>query len=59
MAGELGVSRNQVVLPWLSGSEPAITPIVGVSTPEQLDEALAASRLRLPVGHRRLLDETA
>ncbi|GAA4315843.1 aldo/keto reductase [Streptomyces venetus] len=58
VAGDLGVSRNQVVLSWLTGGEPAATPIVGVSTPEQLDEALAGARLRLPAEHRRLLDET-
>lgn len=58
VAGELGVSRNQVVLAWLIGGKPAAVPIVGVSTPEQLDEALAGARLRLPAEHRRLLDET-
>ncbi|GGZ10807.1 aldo/keto reductase [Streptomyces poonensis] len=58
VAGELGVSRNQVVLAWLIGGKPGATPIVGVSTPGQLDEALAGARLRLPDEHRRLLDET-
>ncbi|MEU1786339.1 aldo/keto reductase [Streptomyces sparsogenes] len=59
VAGDLGVSRNQVVLAWLIGGQPAITPIVGVSDEQQLDEALAGARLRLPDEHRRLLDETA
>jgi aryl-alcohol dehydrogenase-like predicted oxidoreductase len=59
VAEELGVSRNQVVLAWLVGGEPAVTPIVGVSTPEQLDEAVAGVRLELPAEHRRLLDEAA
>ncbi|MEU5642863.1 aldo/keto reductase [Streptomyces milbemycinicus] len=59
VAGELGVSRNQIVLAWLIGGSPAATPIVGVSNQEQLDEALAGARLRLPAEHRRLLDETA
>ncbi|MEO3752688.1 aldo/keto reductase [Streptomyces sp. B6B3] len=59
VAEELGVSRNQVVLAWLVGGEPALTPIVGVSTPEQLDEAVAGVRLELPAEHRRLLDEAA
>ncbi|MFD7707890.1 aldo/keto reductase [Streptomyces sp. NPDC059785] len=58
VAAELGVSRGQVVLAWLIGGQPAITPIVGVSTPRQLDEALAGARLALPAEHRRLLDET-
>jgi aryl-alcohol dehydrogenase-like predicted oxidoreductase len=59
VAGDLGVSPNQVVLAWLTGGEPAITPIVGVGSPEQLDEALAGARLRLSGEHRRLLDEAS
>lgn len=47
VAAELGVTRNQVVLAWLIGGSPAITPIVRVSTPAQLDEALAGARLTL------------
>ena len=58
VAQDLGVTRNQVVLAWLTGGTPAVTPIVGVSTIEQLDEAVAGVRLVLPDGHRRLLDET-
>uniref|UniRef100_UPI001CD45ABB aldo/keto reductase n=1 Tax=Streptomyces sp. CoT10 TaxID=2875762 RepID=UPI001CD45ABB len=52
------LSRTQVVLAWLIGGKPTATPIVGVSTSEQLDEALAGARLQLPAEHRRLLDET-
>ena len=59
VAGELGVSRNQVVLAWLAGGTPSITPIVGVSRPEQLDEAIAGVALALPPEHRALLDEAA
>ncbi|ONK10537.1 aldo/keto reductase [Streptomyces sp. MP131-18] len=59
VAQDLGVSRNQVVLAWLAGGEPAVTPIVGVSTQDQLAEALAGVRLELPAEHRRLLDGTA
>ena len=47
MATELGVTRNQVVLAWLIGGSPAITPIVRVSTAAQLHEALAGARLIL------------
>lgn len=57
VAAELGVTRNQVVLAWLLGGDPAISPIVGVSTPEQIDEALAARSLRLSDEQRRRLDE--
>ncbi|RMI40089.1 aldo/keto reductase [Streptomyces triticirhizae] len=59
VADELGVSANQVVLAWLTGGTPPITPIVGVSRPEQLDEALAGAALGLPAEHRALLDEAA
>ena len=57
VAGELGVTRNQVVLAWLLGGHPAISPIVGVSTSEQIDEALAARNLGLSDEQRRRLDE--
>jgi aryl-alcohol dehydrogenase-like predicted oxidoreductase len=57
VAGELGVTRNQVVLAWLLGGHPAISPIVGVSTSEQIDEALAARSLGLSDEQRRRLDE--
>lgn len=40
LADELGATRNQVVLAWMRGGDPAVLPIVGVSTVEQLDEAL-------------------
>jgi aryl-alcohol dehydrogenase-like predicted oxidoreductase len=57
VAGELGATRNQVVLAWLLGGDPAVSPIVGVSTAEQLDEALAARALQLSDEQRRRMDE--
>ncbi|WP_036320674.1 aldo/keto reductase [Microbispora sp. ATCC PTA-5024] len=57
VAGELGVTRNQVVLAWLTGGSPAVTPIVGVSGVTQLDEALAGVALELPEELRRRLDQ--
>jgi aryl-alcohol dehydrogenase-like predicted oxidoreductase len=57
IAAETGATRNQVVLAWLMGGEPAISPIVGVSTLEQLDEAMAAAVLRLDAGQRARLAE--
>jgi aryl-alcohol dehydrogenase-like predicted oxidoreductase len=57
VAGEIGVSRNQVVLAWLTGGTPSLTPIVGVSTRAQLDEAFAGVRLRLTDAQRARLDE--
>ncbi len=59
VAGQLGVTRNQVVLAWLLGGDPAISPIVGVSSAEQLDEALAARSLRLSDEHRRRMEEAS
>ncbi|GIF13909.1 oxidoreductase [Actinoplanes teichomyceticus] len=59
VADQLGVSRNQVVLAWMATGDPAVTPIVGVSTPAQLDEALQADRVTLSDDQRRELDEAA
>ncbi|MBD5785980.1 aldo/keto reductase [Cellulosimicrobium terreum] len=56
VAHDLGVPRSQVVLAWLTGGAPSVTPIVGVSTAEQLDSALAGVRLDLSAEHRGLLD---
>ncbi|MEN3538040.1 aldo/keto reductase [Microbispora sp. ZYX-F-249] len=59
VAAELGVGRNQVVLAWLTGGAPPVTPVVGVSTAGQLEEALAGVALELPGELRRRLDEAA
>jgi aryl-alcohol dehydrogenase-like predicted oxidoreductase len=59
VAGELGVTRNQVVLAWLLGGDPVIWPIVGVSSAEQLDDALAARAVRLSDEQRRRLDQVS
>lgn len=56
VADEIGVSRNQVVLAWLTGGTPAVTPIVGVSTADQLEEAFAGVSLRLTNDQRTRLD---
>jgi aryl-alcohol dehydrogenase-like predicted oxidoreductase len=45
VAAERGVTANQVVLAWLLSD--GIVPIVGVSTPDQLDQAIEATRLTL------------
>ncbi|SEG93719.1 Predicted oxidoreductase [Nonomuraea solani] len=45
VAKELGATPNQVVLAWLLAD--GIVPIVGVSTMEQLEEAIAATDLKL------------
>jgi aryl-alcohol dehydrogenase-like predicted oxidoreductase len=56
VAAELEVTRNQVVLAWLIGGTPSITPIVRVSTAAQLDEALAGARLMLTPEQRTRMD---
>lgn len=57
VAAELGVSRSEVVIAWLTGGSPTVTPIVGMSTPAYLRTALAGARLTLPTNLRTLLDE--
>ena len=59
VAAEVGATRNQVVLAWLPRGEPAVSPIVGVSTAEQLDEALAARHVELTADQRGRLDEAS
>ena len=56
-AADLGVTRSEVVLAWLTGGSPAVTPVVGVSTPAQLTQALSGVRLDLPTDVRARLDE--
>ncbi|HEY1176541.1 MAG TPA: aldo/keto reductase, partial [Phytomonospora sp.] len=56
VADELGVSRNQVVLAWLTGAPEKAVPIVGVSSEAQLDEALAGAALELSAEQRGRLD---
>jgi aryl-alcohol dehydrogenase-like predicted oxidoreductase len=48
VAGELGVTVNQVVLAWmLSATNPPVIPIPGASSVAQLDEILGATGLTL------------
>lgn len=49
IAGELSATGNQVVLAWLMRQ--GIDPIVGASRVEQIEEALAARRVRLDDEH--------
>lgn len=56
VADELGASTTQVVLAWLLGGSPAMRPIVGVSSLEQLDEAVGAARLEITAEQRERLD---
>lgn len=55
VVAETGASRNQVVLAWLLRQ--GISPIIGVSTLEQLDEAIDAAGLTLEDEHMSRFDE--
>jgi aryl-alcohol dehydrogenase-like predicted oxidoreductase len=59
VARALGATPNQVVLAWMLGSTPAVVPVIGVSTAEQLDECLGALDVTIPADLRRAMDETA
>lgn len=48
VAGELGATPAQVALAWLRGRSPAVLPLVGASSLEQLTDNLAALELVLP-----------
>lgn len=54
---ETGATPNQVVLAWLMGGTPAVSPIVGVSTVAQLEECMTARDLQLDADQRARLDE--
>ncbi len=57
IAGERGVSRAQVALAWLL-HQPAVTaPIVGVTKPHHLDDAVAAVELKLSEKELARLEE--
>ena len=56
VAAETGATRNQVVLAWLLGGDVPAVPLVGATTPAELDECLAAVDLRLTAEQRRRLD---
>jgi aryl-alcohol dehydrogenase-like predicted oxidoreductase len=47
VAGELGVSPNQVVIAWMRQSDPAVLPIIAGSRTEQLQENIDALNLKL------------
>ncbi|WP_309115218.1 aldo/keto reductase [Saccharothrix sp.] len=59
VVAETGADRNRVVLAWLTGGHLDITPIVGVSTVEQLEDAIAGVSLELTADQRQRLDDAA
>ncbi|MGW6196372.1 aldo/keto reductase [Kribbella sp. NPDC055110] len=57
LATTLNTTRSAVVLAWLTAGTPAITPIVGISTPTYLTTALAGAHLSLTPEQHQQLDE--
>lgn len=56
VAAQTGATINQVVLAWLIDHDPPIIPLVGVSTVAHVDEAAAATDLKLTDAQREVLD---
>ena len=57
MARARGVSRAQVALAWVAGHPGVTAPIIGVTKPEHLTDALAAGDLQLSAEERGALEE--
>jgi aryl-alcohol dehydrogenase-like predicted oxidoreductase len=55
-AADLGVSRSALVLAWMIAGTPFVRPVVGVSTQEQLADAIEGARLTLEDGLVEELD---
>ncbi len=58
VAGRRGLRPGQVVLAWLRSDRPALTPIVGVSTVDQLEQAWKGVTTRLDADEMAILDLT-
>ena len=56
VADERGLNPGQVVLAWLASGQPQLTPIVGVSTVEQVELAVAGVTTRLTEDEMAVLD---
>lgn len=57
VARERGLLPSQIVLAWLTGGDPGLTPIVGVSSPEQLDQVWQGVTTELDSIERVRLDD--
>lgn len=56
VAAELGATPNQVVLAWMLQGDPPIIPVLGVSTVDQLGEALQSVDIELTPEQQARLD---
>ena len=59
IAQEINATPNQVVLAWMSHSDPAVIPVFAASTDEQLRENLGALDLALSTEQMKRLDEAS
>jgi aryl-alcohol dehydrogenase-like predicted oxidoreductase len=57
IATDLAVTPSEVVIAWLTSGTPAVTPIIGISTPAYLQTALHGATLQLTPDQRKQLDE--
>jgi aryl-alcohol dehydrogenase-like predicted oxidoreductase len=57
VAREVKATPNQVVLAWLLRSDPKTIPLLGVSSPDQLEENLGALELSLSDEHLEELSQ--
>jgi aryl-alcohol dehydrogenase-like predicted oxidoreductase len=53
---QVGATANQIVLAWMMQSDPAVIPVFGASTVDQLDENLGALEVELSATQMGLLD---
>jgi aryl-alcohol dehydrogenase-like predicted oxidoreductase len=59
VAGDIGITPNQLALAWLLGGSVPVIPVVGVSSLAQLEEALGAVDVVLDSDVRQHLDDGA
>jgi len=56
---EVGATANQVVLAWMAQSDPAVIPLLGASTVDQLQENLRAQEVKLSAEQMARLNSAA
>jgi aryl-alcohol dehydrogenase-like predicted oxidoreductase len=56
---EIGATANQIVLAWMVQSDPAVIPLVGASTVEQLQEDLGAQDVKLSTEQMARLNDAS
>jgi aryl-alcohol dehydrogenase-like predicted oxidoreductase len=59
VAEEMGASPNQIVLAWMLHGDPVAVPIIAASTPQQMEENLAALEISLGAEEMERLNSAA